>query len=686
MPLVDIQLDRGFKSTERAAVLTSSRVDEENRTIHDVCFTTGQRGLRYDWSTGQQYYEELEVSDTAIRKARIDKGLSVIDSHNTYRGLDGVFGITLPEYRIENGELIGSVRFSEDEDSDKNYKKVRGGILKHTSLGYNTYRMKYVGDAPDGIPIYRAVDWEPTELSFVPVSFETTNGVRNLETAGKPTALHRCEIEIEDENMSLPFTRMTRGADPAPSEPQQQPAPAAEQREQPAPAAEQRNQPAPAVTPVAAAVATRADLANELNQFLTIGRRCGMSDADISAQFGAGVTIDAFRALALDKLGDNSEQNVHGRARGEQQDQAQKQREAASQYLMSRNHVGTGQIIQLSDMAREFQGMKLMDMARHFLGAGFGSGLSQHAIAQRAFQTTSDFALILENVMHKTLQAGYTETARTFVGIPQVKNASDFREQHAYRLGDAPSLLPLNEDGEYESGSFGSEKESFRIETRARKIAITRQALINDDMDALSIVPYMFGQAGSRMESDMFWGMVLNYDFVNGKAANYKMRDGKHLFDKTAHANVIDGAGSVLSKDALSAMRKLGRNMKTVDGNFMNVEWSTFVFPHSLETKADDLLRANIYAASPDNVNSFRGTYNDIRIEPRLEAVADGDKAWFAFSNMIRAMVISYLDGQEGIYSEVMNSTDSDGMTVLARKDFGVGMVDFRGAAKSLGK
>lgn len=684
MPLIDVQIDRGFKSTDQRAIGSSSRVDEETRTIHDVCFTTGQRGLRYDWSTGQQYYEELEVSDTAIRKSRLDKGLSVIDSHDTWRGLDGVFGITLNEYRIENGELIGSVRFSDDEDSDKNYKKVRSGVLKHTSLGYNTYRMKYMGDAPDGIPVYRAVDWEPTELSFVPVSFETTNGVRNLDNnAGKPTALHKCEIDIEDENMSLPFTRMTRGANsPAPQSNPEPEAPVIEQA--PTPDAGTRdNQPAPA--PIIQQT-SRKDIAGEMPQFLTIGRRCNIDDQTIIEKFGSGMSLADFRAFALDQLGNDSENNVHARTKGEHQDQAQKERESAALYLMSRNHVGTAAPIQLTDMARGFQGMKLMDLARHFTKIGFGSGLSQHAIAQRAFQTTSDFSLILENVMHKMLQSGYMETARTFVGIPQVQNASDFREQHVYRLGDAPNLLPLNEDGEYESGSFGSEKESFHIETRARKIGVSRQALINDDMSALSILPYMFGQAGSRMESDMFWGMVLNYDFINNKAAAFKMRDGKHLFDKTNHKNVIDGAASALSKDALSDIRKIGRNMKTVDGNYMNVEWNTFVFPHSLETKADDLLSGNVYAATADNINSFRGRYSDTRIEPRLEAVADGDKAWFAFSNMIRAFVISYLDGQEGIYSEVINSTDSDGLYVLARKDFGVGMVDFRGAAKAIGK
>lgn len=694
MPSYDYKIPSQIRKNEKLS-FDPSKVEDSTRTIKDVIFTTGQRGRRYDWELDIEYYEELEVSESAIRTERLDKGLSIVDSHKTWAGLDAVFGHTLDNWRIENGAVIGDIRISDDEDSDKKYKKIVNGTLRHTSVGYDIYRMIYVGDADDGLPILRAVDWEITELSFVPVSFETGNGVRQDES-GKPVNLHKINIDIEDEDkMNLKLKRMLRGAyqepstgnDPAPvATPEPEVTPEGGNNRSkldsgnpaPAPVATPEPEPAPAMT--------RQSVAAEAPEFLTIGRRCGIPDDDIIAKFGEGLSLAEFRAYALDKLGDDSEGKIHARNKGSQQDQGEQKVNAAVQYLMSRNHVGTSDPIKLEGMARELQGMKLMDLARHTLGVGFGDGYSQHKIAQRAFQTTSDFVLILENVMHKMLQAGYTETARTFIGIPQVQNASDFREQHAYRLGDAPDLRPLNENGEYETGTFGSEKESFHIDTRARKIGVTRQSLINDDMSALSILPYMFGQAGSRMESDMFWGMVLNYNFLKKKVANFKMRDGKHLFDKTSHKNVIDGASSALSKDSISAIRKLGRDVKTIDDNYMNVEWSTFVFPQSLETKADDLLMGNVYAATPDNINSFRGKYNDVRIEPRLEAVADGDKAWFAFSNMIRAFVISYLDGVEGIYSEVINSTDSDGMSVLARKDFGVGMVDWRGAAKSAGK
>lgn len=691
MPIHTVQMDNHFRqdSVIRAEALEAI----ENRTIEGIVFSTGQRGLRYDWYTGEQYYEELEVSTNAIRTERLEKGLSVIDNHRSWEGIDGVFGVT-EGYRITDGEIVGDVRFAEDDDSDKKFQKVKSRVLRHVSLGYKVHRMMYVGDAEDGLPIYRAVDWEPTELSFTPVSFETTNGVRS-ENNDRPQNSYRCEIETENDDMNrLPFKIMARGGyqvpaddnggSPSPAAPTQEPTasrgdehePVAPKPAAPAPQEPQnRNDPTPAApTPQQSRAAT----AEEYGKFLTYGRKCGIDDETINKHFQRGDTLVQFREFALDKLAEGTESGVHGRARGEQQDQGEQMRNAAVNYLLHRGAQGNS-VPKLDDMSNQFRGMKLMDMVRHFTGAGFGES-AMHT-AGRAFQTTSDFALILENTMHKTLQAGYEETPRTFLGIPMVQNASDFRQNNVYRMGDAPNLKKLKEDGEYESGTFGDEKEVFAIDTYARKIGVTRQTLINDDMNALAILPFMFGQAGSRLESDLFWGMVLNYDFQAQKAANFKMQDGKHLFDAD-HNNLITGATSALSKTALSNMRKLGRKQKTVDGNFMNVEYNTFVFPEDLETTAEDLLVNTLYPNTTENINTFRGKH-EMRIEPRLSQVSD--KAWYGFSNLVKAFVISYLDGEEGMYSEAVPSTDRDGITFKARKDFGVGMVDYRGAAKSKG-
>jgi phage major head subunit gpT-like protein len=223
------------------------------------------------------------------------------------------------------------------------------------------------------------------------------------------------------------------------------------------------------------------------------------------------------------------------------------------------------------------------------------------------------------------------------------------------------------------------------LNTFARKILFTRQALINDDMNALSKVPTMFGRAGSKVESDIVWGLLLNWDFLNGKAANNVMADGKTLFHAD-HKNKLTGAGSALSKTSLSNLRKLGRKQVNLDGEPLNMVFNTLVMPSDLETTAEELLFNNYIANVSNETSSFRNKF-EVRIEERLAIINTiGLTAWYAFSNFIETFEYATLAGEPDMVSEVVNSRDADGMTVLARKDFGAGLVDHRGMAMSNGQ
>ena len=86
--------EAGFTAGRADASLVPDSIDEEARTI-ELVMTTGQAGKRHHWDIGE-YMEELEVSRSAIRTERLDKGLSVCDNHDTYTGAKGVYGVTIP--------------------------------------------------------------------------------------------------------------------------------------------------------------------------------------------------------------------------------------------------------------------------------------------------------------------------------------------------------------------------------------------------------------------------------------------------------------------------------------------------------------------------------------------------------------------------------------------------------------
>jgi len=687
------------------ATFRPDTINEKDRTV-EVVFTTGQAGKRYDWGSDSYYMEELEISDQAIVKERLDKGLSVIGDHDRYKGIDGVFGIT-ETYRIENNELVGLVRFSSDEESDIKFTKVKEKILRHCSLGYEVYEYMPVPQAEDKLPLYRAVSWQPNELSFVVVSFETNNGVRSNDDSVNYSEIHirednpmnleqlraalaaaqnrsapQAEIDELQRQIDTAVTAAERAAAPVPV-----PAPAAPAARAaepvPAPAARAAAPVAPVIDENAIRAAAAAEQRGQLQPMLDACSTAGLTSDFAIRSYGEGVSLDKFRELVIAELGNESSENIirnngtvlNSDGRSDQQSQT---REAAQSAL----HYRCGSDIKLDDNVRAFNNMTLFEMARSFVEASGENtlGMSRQKVATRAFHSTSDFPLILENVMNKNLQAAYVETPQTFRDLGRRTTVNDFRDKHTYSLGDAPNLLPLGEHGEYKAGTFSEGKEKYGIATFARKLGFTRQMLINDDMSALDRMPAMFGAAGSRLESDIVWGLLLNYNFFTGAADSITMEDGNPLFH-ASHGNLLE-AGSAFSETALSNLRKLGRKAKTLDGNFMNITYGQLVIPEDIETTVDKILAGTILAHVSGEVNPWRGKL-DYRVEPRLGTVSQS--AYYAFSRMADTFEYAYLAGEEEMMTEVNTQTDIDGLEIKVRKDFGAGLVDYRAMAKATG-
>ena len=164
----------------RAAVREGS-VDVDARTV-ELIWTTGAKGRRYSWDIGS-YMEELEVSDTAVRLDRLNNGAPLLDTHNQYE-LRAVLAVVERAW-IEGGQGHALVRFSKREDADVVFKDVADGILRNISVGYAVHRYEVTESEDDKLPTYRAVDWEPMELSIVPIGFDDGAKIRSTKTSAE---------------------------------------------------------------------------------------------------------------------------------------------------------------------------------------------------------------------------------------------------------------------------------------------------------------------------------------------------------------------------------------------------------------------------------------------------------------------------------------------------------------------
>ena len=660
----------------RRAPILPATVNTEARSV-DVVFTTGaavRRRRWTGWDTSVPFDEILEVSDRAVDLTRLNAGAPALDSHSVWSSHSQV-GVVERAW-IEGKEGKATIRFPReglDQAADRMFGLISDGIIRNVSVGYSIERVKVVEPVAKGEVEQRIVErWTPLEVSFVTVPADPRAQVRAADQASYP-------VEIVDTRMqkeaSMPESTTTVAGDvPALNETRQQPV-AAPANPEPTGA---RMPDAPAA-PDSDAIATRAREAerDRVSTIYDLAGRLNLERGFAEDLVKRGVSVDESRRLILDQVAAKSDETrtfPHVSVPLGGRDERITRRDAVANALL---HRYSPTLFPLEDAARQYRGMTLLELARESLGnAGVNTrGLSRDEVATRALHSTSDFPEILSAVTNKTLRQAYDAYPRTFALFCRQVLATDFKSMHRVQLGEAPQLLEVGESGEFKRGTLGESKESYKVKTYGRVVAITRQTLINDDLDAFTRIPAMYGNSIAQLESDVVWGII---------TANPAMADGNALFH-TTHKNLA-GTGTALAVDAVGAARaamalQTGFDKKTV----LNVRPAFLIVPAALELKAEQLVAQNLVPADSSKVvpQSIR-TLSPIS-EPRLDA--NSATAWYlaASPNQIDTIEYAYLEGQQGAYIETRNGFDVDGVEIKCRLDFGAKAIDWRGLYKNPG-
>jgi len=387
--------------------------------------------------------------------------------------------------------------------------------------------------------------------------------------------------------------------------------------------------------------------------------------------------LDEARRIILDRVADEAEQKrtfaqVSTPLGG--LDERQTRREAVTSALL---HRYSPTLFPLNDPARDYRGMTLLELSREFL-ASVGvnvRGMSRDEIATRALHSTSDFPEILAAVTNKTLRQAYEAYPQTFKPFCRQVQAADFRDITRVQLGEAPQLQKVNEAGEFKRGTIGEARERYRVETYGRVVGITRQTIINDDLDAFTRLPAMYGTAIATLESDVVWAIL---------TANAAMGDGVALFHAT-HKNLAS-SGSALSTVSIGEARASMAKQTGIDKKaVLNIRPTYLLVPVSLELAAEQLLAQNLTPTKTADVvpQSIRSLA--VIAEPRLDTVSQ--TGWFLTASpaQIDTLEYAYLEGQQGAYIETRNGFDVDGVEIKCRLDFGAKAIDWRGLYKNPG-
>jgi hypothetical protein len=246
------------------------------------------------------------------------------------------------------------------------------------------------------------------------------------------------------------------------------------------------------------------------------------------------------------------------------------------------------------------------------------------------------------------------------------------------QLSDLAALQPLNEKGEFHRTPLTDSNQSYQLATFGEVVAVTRKVIINDDLQAITRIPFQLGVAAARLESDTVWAVFLSNQVMG--------EDNKALFH-AAHNNLLTGAGSALGLTALATSRSKFRLQTGPKGTILNLEPNTLIVPTSLETAALQLIAPiNLVATTTPAavIPEWVRTLTPV-VEPRLDA--NSTTAWYLATTptLIDTVEYCYLEGQDGVYIETRQGFDVDGFEVKARLDFAAAAIDFRGLQKNAG-
>lgn len=323
-----------------------------------------------------------------------------------------------------------------------------------------------------------------------------------------------------------------------------------------------------------------------------------------------------------------------------------------------------------------YNSMTLRELARASLterGVGVATYNPMQMIGMAFTHSTSDFGNILLDVANKAILLGWEENDETFGKWTKKGQLSDFKTAHRVGLGAFPSLRKVREGAEYKYVTLNDKGETIALATYGELFSISRQAIINDDMNMLTDVPKKLGEAAKATIGDLVYAVLID---------NEKMSDKKALFS-TDHKNILTGGMDV---ETISAGRTAMRQQKEGERT-LNIRPAFMLVPTTLETQATQVVKSGSVKGADVNSNIINPIRDlaEIIAEPRLDDASEKD--WYMVSRQGSDTIeVAYLNGIDVPYIDQLEGFTSDGVTTKVRIDAGVAPVDYRGLLKVTGK
>lgn len=618
----------------RAQILYTPQSFREADDSVEFTLSTEQPALIFD------YYHFRLVSEVIVANGVIfpdNKQIPLIDSHD--RGtVKNILG-SVRDFKIENNKVIGRLYFSKSKDAQEALLKIREGHLDSGSVGYRQEETVYIPEGESFVKngkeyngeLYLTTKWALQEFSLVAIGADSGAKARNENVQVSEMAAREAAEKITEEK-------------PMP----------AEIKERAEGTVTTENQAKDGIKEVTIRSARISELCAK--------HGC----ADKAAEYiRSGASVEQVQDAILDTIQARTVPLSTASRIEVGTEDVEKKRAAAVDGILIRSGI---KLASPAPGAKDYSTLSFENIARNCLRASNvdTSYMGREEIMKRAL-STSDFPNILANVASKSVMKGYEAGQQTYRIWAKTGMLPDFKTASRVALGDAPKML-LNESGEeVQQGVIGDRGESITLKTYARKLVITRQALINDDAGLFNRMFFAFGQRAANQIEAAAYGVLID---------NEELADGVKLFHSN-HDNLEGTSKGIVDSTKLSAAMAAIGKQKSDGGMALSLMGRYILGGFENLVAASILCNSTTDATSSSNADF--NPYKNMGLVPVISGHIPGKK-WFLVADNIDTVEVAFLNGKDTPTIEAIDNDGSVlGRTYLAYIDYAAKALDYRG-------
>jgi len=292
--------------------------------------------------------------------------------------------------------------------------------------------------------------------------------------------------------------------------------------------------------------------------------------------------------------------------------------------------------------------------ANGYTGPSRISAGNAEPVIKAAF-ATHDISNLLGALVNKFLLNGFNAVESSWQEVSAVRSVNDFKAINLLRLNGDMKFKKVGNAGELKVAQASDTKRSVAADTYGISTQLTRQDMINDDLNALSQIPQRMGRGAALAMNEAIWS-----EFLSSNSSYYQAATA--------------AAGNALSLSSLKTATTAFRKLTDPDGNPLGIQPRVLLVPPELEITAAELMTSALLVSGnttkEPSANVLQGRYRVVVSNYLTSATT-----WWLAADAadLPALDVVFLNGQQApTIEQVAPDYQLLGVAMRGFFDFGV--------------